>query len=115
MDAHIVCEGDLVLVVNENSSPRGCWQLGRVLRALHGDDVRVRTAEVRTRTGTYIRPVVKLCLIESASIVRRLAPPSNTGGRMFALKLGHVPRCVTRDRLTFASSFFSSRVTFCCC
>ena len=29
-DARNVCEGDLVLVVDENS-PRGCWPLGRVL------------------------------------------------------------------------------------
>ena len=43
-DARNVCEGDLVLVVDENS-PRGCWPLGRVLRALPGDDGKVRAAE----------------------------------------------------------------------
>ena len=64
-DARNVCNGDLVLVVDENS-PSGCWPLGRVLRALPGDDGRVRAAEVRTKTGTYTRPVVKLCLLESA-------------------------------------------------
>ena len=64
-DARNVCEGDLILVVDENS-PRGCWPLGRVLRVLPGDDGRVRAAEVRTKSGTYIRPVVKLCLLESA-------------------------------------------------
>ena len=64
-EARNVCEGDLVLVVNENS-PRGCWLLERALRALPGDDGRVRAAEVRTKTGTYTRPVVKLCLLESA-------------------------------------------------
>ena len=62
-EARNVCEGDLVLVVDENS-PRG--PLGRVLRALPGDDGRVRAAEVRIKTGTYTRPVVKLCLLESA-------------------------------------------------
>ena len=64
-DARNVCEGDLVLVVDENS-PRGCWPLGRVLIALPGDDWRIRAAEVRTKTGTYIRPVVKLCLLQNA-------------------------------------------------
>ena len=64
-DACNVCEGDLVLVVDENF-PCGCWSLGRVLRALPGDDGRVRAAEVRTKTGTNIRPVVKLCLRPSA-------------------------------------------------
>ena len=34
-DARNVCEGDLVLVIDENST-RGCWPLGRVLRALPG-------------------------------------------------------------------------------
>ena len=63
-DTRNVREGDLVLVVDENS-PRGCWPLGRVLRVLPGDDGRVRAAEVRTKSGTYIRPVVKLCLLES--------------------------------------------------
>ena len=55
----------LVLVLDEYS-PRGCWRLGRVLRALPGDDGRVRAAEVCTKTGTYTEPVVKLCLLESA-------------------------------------------------
>jgi len=64
-DARNVSEGDFVLVVDENS-PRGCWPLGRVLRALPGDDGRVRAAEVRTKTGAYTRPVVNLCLLESA-------------------------------------------------
>ena len=64
-DARNVRKGDLVLVVDENS-PRGCWPLARVLRVLPGDDGRVRAAEVRTKSGTYIRPVVKLCLLEGA-------------------------------------------------
>ena len=64
-DARNVYEGYLVLVVDENS-PRGCWPLGCVLRALPGDDGRVRAGDVRTKSGPYIRPVVKLCLLESA-------------------------------------------------
>ena len=47
-------------------SPRGCWPLGRVLRALPGDDGRGRAAKVYTKTGTYTGPVVKLCLLETA-------------------------------------------------
>ena len=52
-DARNVREGDLALVVDENS-PRGCWPLGRVLGVLPGDDGRVRAADVRT-----IRPVTR--------------------------------------------------------
>ena len=64
-DDRNVREGDLVFIVDENS-PRGCWPLGHVLRVFPGDDRRVRVAEVRTKSGTYIRPVVKLCLLERA-------------------------------------------------
>ena len=59
-----VCEGDLVLVIGENS-PRGCWPLEHVLRAFPGDDRRVRSAKVRTKNGTHTRPVIKQCLLES--------------------------------------------------
>ena len=45
-DARNVREGDHVLVVDENS-PRWCWPLRRV-----------RAAEVRTKSGTYIQPVI---------------------------------------------------------
>ena len=64
-DARNVCEGDLVLFVDTNS-PSGCWPLGHVLRAFLGDDERVRAAEIRIKTGTYIRPLVKLRLLENA-------------------------------------------------
>ena len=62
-DARNVSEGDLVLVADENS-PRGCWPLGRVTQVLPEDDGRVRAAEVRTKSGTYVLLVVKLCLLE---------------------------------------------------
>ena len=42
----VVCEGDLALIIDENSL-EGCWPLGRVLRALPGDNGRVRTADAR--------------------------------------------------------------------
>ena len=59
-------ENDVVLVVDQNS-PRGIWPLARVVRALPGPDGRVRTALVKTRTGEYVRPVAKLCLLEFAT------------------------------------------------
>ena len=43
---------------------RGKWPLGRVTRALPGDDGIVRVVEVRTANGLYTRPVVKLCRLE---------------------------------------------------
>ena len=59
-EARNVCEGDLALVVY-NKSPRGCWPLARVVRVFPGDDGRVRAAEVRTKSGVYTQPAVKLC------------------------------------------------------
>ena len=64
-EARNVREGDLVLVVDEKST-RGCWPLAGVIRVFPGDDGRVRAAEVRTKSGVYTRPAVKLCLLEGA-------------------------------------------------
>ena len=56
---------DVVLVAEENS-PRGRWHVGRIVKVLPGIDGRVRTAEVKTKTGSYVRPVAKLCVLEQA-------------------------------------------------
>ena len=57
--------GDLVLVAEDNL-PHGRWNLGRVVKTFPGNDGLVRTVEVRTKQGTFKRPVVKLCLLEEA-------------------------------------------------
>ncbi|XP_045022925.1 uncharacterized protein LOC123466896 [Daphnia magna] len=63
--------GDLVLIVDQNA-PRGTWLTGTVSRLLpaksslpSGEQV-VRTVWVKTTTGEYRRPVVKLCLLRRA-------------------------------------------------
>ena len=61
-----IAEGDLVLVVTDNL-PRGRWPLARVTRVVHSDDGRVRSAEIKTKAGVYVRPVTKLCLLEEVS------------------------------------------------
>ena len=58
--------GDLVLVV-EDSTPRCSWPLGRVLEIYpNKDDGLVRVAQVKTKWGTFLRPVTKLCVLECA-------------------------------------------------
>ena len=94
-DARNVSEGDLVLVVDENS-PRGCWPLGRVTRVLPGDDGRVRAAEVRTKSGTYVRPVLARRNCELESDASEVFPPSNTGGGGGECFRQNSPVCVTR-------------------
>jgi hypothetical protein len=56
--------GDVVLM-NDNS-PRGQWPLGLVTNALQSTDGLVRTCEVKTASGTYLRPTIKLCLLDGA-------------------------------------------------
>jgi hypothetical protein len=56
--------GDLVLILNENS-PRYQWPLGIVTDTNKGPDGLVRSVQVRTKTGTYTRPIHKLCLLEA--------------------------------------------------
>lgn len=52
--------GDIVLVLDSALLNDGRWLLGRVLRTFHGKDNLVRSTKVRTATGTYTRPILKL-------------------------------------------------------
>lgn len=63
--ARNLVENDLVLIVDEQV-PRGRWLLGRVLNTRPDKQGVVRSAEIKTSTGTLIRPVAKLCLLEGA-------------------------------------------------
>lgn len=56
--------GDLVLVVDDNV-PRGQWRLGRVMAPIASADGLIRSAEVLTKSGTCVRPVGKLALLEA--------------------------------------------------
>jgi hypothetical protein len=56
-------EGDLVIVMS-NDSPRAQWPLARVVKVYEGRDKRVRSADVKTPSGTLLRPVSKLCPLE---------------------------------------------------
>ncbi|XP_018911500.2 uncharacterized protein [Bemisia tabaci] len=51
--------GTLVLIKDDNLPPLE-WKLGRVLDVYPGKDKRVRVASVKTISGTYERPVLKL-------------------------------------------------------
>ena len=48
--------------------PRNCWLLGRVLSASPSSDGLVRMVKVKTKNGVLLRPVHKLCFIESGII-----------------------------------------------
>ena len=55
----------MVLIVDENKT-RGSWFLGRIIKSIPGPDDRIRTADVKTKTGVLKRPVSTLCLLEEA-------------------------------------------------
>ncbi|KAJ8975407.1 hypothetical protein NQ317_018678 [Molorchus minor] len=56
--------GTLVIVRQDNVSPLH-WPLGIIEQVFPGKDRVIRVAEVRTKTGIYKRPVVRLCPLPS--------------------------------------------------
>ena len=59
--------GDIVLVI-ENSVPRGQWNMGKIVEVYPGKDDLVRTVKVKVKDSTYIRPITKLCHLELSTI-----------------------------------------------
>jgi hypothetical protein len=59
--------GDVVVVI-DNNAPRNVWQLGRVTQTFRGPDGLVRSVELVTKSAKLVRPVNKICLIETADI-----------------------------------------------
>lgn len=55
-----IVKGALVLILNEQTGPMK-WPLGRIVDTHPGSDGVCRVVTVRTSTGLYKRPVVKLC------------------------------------------------------
>lgn len=56
---------DVVIVVDD-SLPRNTWLLGRIKKTIPGSDGLVRMAEIKTNNNILLRPIHKVCLIESA-------------------------------------------------
>lgn len=54
--------GDLVIVV-DSSLPRNTWPRGQVERTFPGPDGKVRSADVRTASGVFRRPVRRLAVL----------------------------------------------------
>ena len=59
--------GDMVLVSGD-AAPRGAWPLGKVVEIFPGKDGLVRCVKVKTRLGTYLRPAVRMVLLEVDSL-----------------------------------------------
>lgn len=59
-----VTKGTVVLLKSENSRPLQ-WPIGIIDEVKPSSDGIIRIVSVRTRNGTYVRPVVKLCVLPS--------------------------------------------------
>ena len=57
-----VSVGDYVIIADPNAI-RGKWTTGRVTQTFPGEDGLVRNVKVRTASGSYMRPITKLCVI----------------------------------------------------
>lgn len=58
--------GDLVLLCDENT-PRGIWPIAIVTEVQCSPDGLVRSAKVKTKSTTLVRPIAKLVLLEGAT------------------------------------------------
>jgi hypothetical protein len=54
---------DVVLVLDE-STPRGLWPMGIVTQVITSEDQLVRSVRVRTKASTFLRPLSKIVLLE---------------------------------------------------
>ena len=62
-----VMVGDIVLLMDKQHE-KAQWPLARVMRTFPGSDGLVRTVEVKTAAGRYVRPVQRLCMLEEAAM-----------------------------------------------
>ena len=56
---------DSIVLILDESLPRNNWPLGRVLKTFPGRDGLVRSVQVKTANNVLVRPINKLCLLES--------------------------------------------------
>ena len=59
-----VKQNALVLLGND-STPRGHWNLGHVIETYPGPDGLVRTVKVKTKDSVYVCPIQNLCWFEN--------------------------------------------------
>ena len=59
---------ELYVMIVEPNIFRGMWHIGRVIEVYPSKDGRVRSAQTRTKSGSYVRPVKRLCLLEENDV-----------------------------------------------
>ena len=59
--------GDIVFLKDNNTSPM-MWPMAKVIKVFDGNDQIARVVEIRTRRGSYVRPVHRLSLFLPAEV-----------------------------------------------
>ncbi|GFU83370.1 integrase catalytic domain-containing protein [Trichonephila clavipes] len=72
-------EGDIVCVlVGDDHTKRLNWNLGKILKLYPGKDKKVGVAQVKTKFGSFLRPVRKLYLLEVMEKNKSSVHPTNS-------------------------------------
>ena len=56
----------VMVLLQDHNTVKGKWPLARIIKLIPGKDGKTQVAEVRTESGTYLRPVAKLYTLEKA-------------------------------------------------
>ncbi|GFT92301.1 DUF5641 domain-containing protein [Trichonephila clavipes] len=83
-------EGDIVLVGDDHTK-RLNWNLGKILKLYPGKDKKVRVAQVKTKFGSFLRPVQKLYLLEVMEKNKSSVHPTNSPLFSDANEGSHLP------------------------
>ena len=54
-----------IVLVADETTPRSCWPLARVIEVMPGSDGFVQRVKVKTKTTVLERPVAKCVLLEA--------------------------------------------------
>ncbi|GFX18029.1 DUF5641 domain-containing protein [Trichonephila clavipes] len=79
-----------VLVGNDHTK-RLNWNLGKILKLYPGKDKKVRVAQVKTKFGSFLRPVQKLYLLEVMEKNKSSVHPTNSPLFSDANEGSHLP------------------------
>ncbi len=67
---------DMIVMIVDPQLPRALWPVGRITNVFPGADGRIRTAEVRIKDRTYVRPVARLIKLPALPDMDTVSSPS---------------------------------------
>lgn len=66
----------MIVMIVDPQLPRALWPIGRITKVIPGIDGRIRTAEVKIKDRTYIRPVARLIKLPALPDMDTVSSPS---------------------------------------